>query len=131
MRRSTTPYPPNWKEIAHAVKQAAGWKCVRCQHPHDTPAGYMLGVHHLDLSPANCRWWNLAALCQRCHLRIQAKVVMERGWYLPHSEWFKPYAAGYYAHVHGLPDDREWVLAHLDELLAIGQGRADPAEVGL
>ncbi|GAH88897.1 unnamed protein product, partial [marine sediment metagenome] len=29
----------------------------------------MLTVHHLDGNKANCEDWNLAALCQRCHLR--------------------------------------------------------------
>ena len=126
-RRSTSAYPPNWNEIAREVKDAAGWRCVRCGHPHDPAAGYCLTVHHLTLDPANCAFWNLAALCQRCHLTIQARVVMERVWYRPHSEWFKPHAAGYYAHVHGLPDDRAFVLAHLDDLIAIGQGRLEPA----
>jgi hypothetical protein len=55
-------------------------------------------------------------------LQIQAKVIMERPWMLEHSEWFKPYAAGYYAHLHGLPDDRETVMQRIDELIAIGQG---------
>lgn len=96
-RKSIGEYPPNWEEIANAVKTAAGWKCVRCGHAHDVEAGYMLTVHHLDLDPSNCAWWNIPALCQRCHLRIQAKVVMERFWMLDHSPWFKPYLAGYYA----------------------------------
>jgi len=60
----------------------------------------ILTVHHLDGDKANCRWWNLAALCQRCHLEVQAKVVMERIYPHEHSEWFKPYAAGYYAFVY-------------------------------
>jgi hypothetical protein len=38
-----------------------------------------------------------------------------------HSEWFKPYVAGYYAYTHGLPDDREFVNAHIDELLEYGR----------
>jgi hypothetical protein len=96
-RKSTGEYPDNWNEIATAVKDSAGWKCVRCGHPHDIPAGYMLTVHHLDLNPANCAWWNIPALCQRCHLRIQARVVMERFYMFEHSIWFRPYVAGYYA----------------------------------
>jgi len=96
-RKSTGEYPDNWKEIAQAVKDAAGWKCVRCGHEHDTPNGFMLTVHHLDMDPSNCSWWNCVALCQKCHLTIQAKVVMEQWWALDHSEWFKPYLAGYYA----------------------------------
>lgn len=121
-RRSRGAYPHNWKEIAESVKTEAGWKCVRCGHDHDPKAGYTLTVHHLDLDPSNCAWYNLAPLCQRCHLQIQAKVVMERMWFLEHSEWFKPFVAGYYAALHGLPHDREYVLANVDRLIAIGQG---------
>lgn len=65
-------YPDNWHEIANDIKDQAQWKCEHCQHPHDTGKGYMLGVHHLDMNKANCTYENLVALCQRCHLRIQA-----------------------------------------------------------
>ena len=125
MPRKSKPdsaYPADWPDIARRVKDEAGWRCVRCQHPHEPAAGYCLTVHHLDGDKANCRWHNLAALCQRCHLSIQAKVIMERPWMWEHSEWFKPYVAGYYAARHGLSDDRESVLARVDELIAMGQG---------
>lgn len=122
MRRSTGEYPPDWPEIAQATKDAAGWCCVRCGHPHDTAAGYMLTVHHLDLNKSNCAWWNLAALCQRCHLRIQAKVVLDRPWMLPHSAWFRPYVAGYFAStILGEDLSREEVEARMPDLLAAGQ----------
>jgi hypothetical protein len=80
----------------------------------------VLTVHHLDGDKANNRWWNLAVLCQRCHLEIQAKVVMERVYPHEHSEWFKPHAAAYYAFVY-LDErlNREKTLARLDELLAL------------
>lgn len=115
------PYPPDWPEIAKAVKEAAGWRCVRCGHKHEPAAGYTLTVHHLDMNPANCRWWNLAALCQKCHLHIQSKVVMERPWMFDHTPWFKPYVAGYYAHLYGECDSQPAVLAHLERLLAYGR----------
>lgn len=118
MRHSIGEYPPDWPEIARDVKDAAGWKCVRCGHHHDPEAGYILTVHHLDMNPANNAWWNLPAICQRCHLHVQAKVIMERVWLYDHSEWFKPYCAGYYAHLQELPEDKVYVLAHLEELLA-------------
>jgi hypothetical protein len=38
-----------------------------------------------------------------------------------HTPWFKPYVAGYYAHMVGLPDDRETVMARMEEYLQIGQ----------
>jgi len=120
-RKSTGEYPPNWKEIADDVKKAAGWKCVRCGHPHDPESGYALTVHHLDINPANCEWWNIPALCQRCHLHIQSKVVMEQPFMFEHTDWFRPYAAGYYAAQNGYPTDKEWVLEHMEMLLNYGK----------
>jgi len=119
MRKSTGEYPKNWDEIARAVKDEAGWKCIRCNHIHDPEDGYCLTVHHLDLNPANCEWWNIPALCQRCHLIIQHKVIMERVYMFAHSDWFKPYVAGYYAAKNELPASREYVMANLDSLLLL------------
>ena len=80
----------------------------------------ILTVHHLDEDKANCRWWNLVALCQRCHLRMQRAVVMDRPYHFEHSEWFKPYAAAFYAFKY-LGEDlpREEVMARLQELLRL------------
>ena len=64
-------YPPEWPEMATAVKDEADWRCVRCGHPHAPRIGRTLTVHHLDADKANCRWWNIPALCQACHLTIQ------------------------------------------------------------
>jgi hypothetical protein len=80
----------------------------------------ILTVHHLTMDKADLRWWNLASLCQRCHLKIQGKVQMGRVYPWPHSEWFKPYAAGWYAWSYlGEELTREETLARLDELLAL------------
>jgi len=128
MRHSIGEYPPDWYLIAQDVKNAAGWKCERCGHVHEPETGYTLTVHHLDMNPANCRWWNLAALCQRCHLYIQAKVVLPRVWMFEHSEWFKPHVAGYYAHLYGLPEDRELVEEMIDKLIDLGTGKTKLAD---
>lgn len=125
MRRSKSEYPSNWNFIAHQVKEEAGWKCVRCGHPHDYKSGHVLTVHHLDLDPQNCEWWNIPALCQKCHLHIQAKVFMEQPYFLEHSEWFKPYVAGYYAKQNGYPTDKPWVMEHLEMLLDYGRPKLD------
>lgn len=115
-------YPPEWPAIAKATKDAAAWRCVRCDHPHDVDAGRMLTVHHLDMDKANCRWWNLAALCQACHLSVQARVVIERQWMFGHTAWFRPYVAGYYAMtILGEDLERVDVMARLDELLELGR----------
>ena len=110
-------YPENWKEIADQVKDEAGWCCIRCGHEHDPPAGYCLTVHHLDMNPSNCEWWNLVALCQRCHLQVQAKVVMSRIWMFEHSGWFKPYVAGYYANLLHWHESKDWVKDNCDLII--------------
>lgn len=80
----------------------------------------ILTVHHLNGAKADCRWWNLVALCQRCHLSVQARVVMERPFLLEHSDWFKPYVAGFYAWRYlGQELTRAQVDERLDELLAL------------
>lgn len=87
----------------------------------------ILTVHHLtgswgnhQIAKRDCRWWNLASLCQKCHLLIQGKVRMERRWLHEHADWFKPYVAGYYAATYlGEELDREETAARLDELLAL------------
>lgn len=80
----------------------------------------ILTVHHLTGVKADLRWWNLTALCQRCHLTIQGRVQMERVWPWEHSEWFRPYAAGWYAFAY-LDEDiaRDEATARMDELLSL------------
>lgn len=78
-------YPPDWPEIARAIKEREGWHCGWCNAAHGLPhpktgAKVVLTVHHLgapDLAnnrpgdphdKFDCRPENLVALCQRCHL---------------------------------------------------------------
>ena len=30
-------YPNNWSYVADRTKEEAGWRCVRCGHPHESP----------------------------------------------------------------------------------------------
>ena len=70
-------YPPSWtKAYRDEFRRQRGDKCERCDRPHDAAHGYALTIHHLDNNKSNCEEWNLAALCQRCHLHIQGKVNM-------------------------------------------------------
>lgn len=111
-------YPRNWPQIATRAKKREGWRCERCRHPQD-PSGEQLAcdslcrhepvapgtstrdihrvltVHHIDGNRANNQWWNLAVLCQRCHLAIQGKVDFEQGYLLDHSEWFVGHMQGF------------------------------------
>jgi 5-methylcytosine-specific restriction endonuclease McrA len=135
--------------IKDVVRMLADHRCVRCGHPYrcgahgngewsfcdarcahagpvrDTPLGpeaqwRILTVHHRDGDKANCRFWNLAALCQRCHLQIQNKVQMARVWPWEHTPWFRVHAAGWYAWTY-LGEDltADEVIARLPELLAL------------
>lgn len=88
-------YPENWKAISKRIKDNAGWKCERCGHPHDVENHYVLTVHHLDVSKDNCADWNLAALCQRCHLSVQGRVDFTQQYMLEHSEWMIPHVEGF------------------------------------
>jgi 5-methylcytosine-specific restriction endonuclease McrA len=91
-------YPSDWKQIAFRIKERANWHCERCAHEDDFASGHVLTVHHLDGNKANCSDWNLAALCQRCHLKIQGRVKLPQGFFesiLPVSDWFKPHLEGY------------------------------------
>ena len=79
----------------------------------------ILTVHHFDGNKANCEWWNLLALCQRCHLTIQSRVNPKQPYMFEHSEWLKPYVAGFYAHKYeGKNLARAEVMLRLNELLA-------------
>lgn len=89
----------------------------------------ILTTHHLDGNKLNCRWWNLAALDQRCHLTIQGRVKMHRPYFLEHSDWFKPYAAGFYAStILGVELSREEVTERLEELLSLASREHEASE---
>ena len=90
------PYPLIWRLIAQRVKSQAGWRCECCAHPHETSLRRAecddrcahpsdgkrrtLTVHHLDMNPERCESWNLVALCQSCHLRVQTRVDWRQSW---------------------------------------------------
>jgi len=52
----------------------------------------------LDGNKDNCLSWNLAALCQKCHLTIQGRIKMDQMFMveiLDVSPWFEPHLKGY------------------------------------
>jgi hypothetical protein len=110
-----------WREHAELSAGFHAGDLVSLHAPlHVEAAWRILTVHHLNERKPDCRWWNLAALCQRCHLYVQRKVLMERVYPWEHSDWFKPYAAGWYAYAYlGEELSRADVAARLDELLAL------------
>lgn len=71
-------YPANWKQLSSIVKIKAGNKCEVCDAPNGQPhpvtgSKVVLTVHHLDFDPTHNEEHNLIALCQRCHIRLDAK----------------------------------------------------------
>lgn len=80
----------------------------------------ILTVHHLTGEKADCRWWNLVAVCQRDHLYLQGRVQMDQIWPWEHSEWFRPYAAGFYAWKYlGEDINRNEADERMEELLGL------------
>jgi 5-methylcytosine-specific restriction endonuclease McrA len=69
--RNRHRYPDDWHSIATHVKEAAGWCCEACGAPHGASPHVLTTDHVVDHDPANVSDDNLAALCQRCHLRRQ------------------------------------------------------------
>lgn len=69
-------YHPKWKLISKLIRfRRAQNKCEFCgaenYQPHPiTGSRVVLTVAHLDHDITNNRFNNLAALCQRCHLRL-------------------------------------------------------------
>jgi hypothetical protein len=120
--------PLRWRDPVSAEK-GRGWLTGRDDVPvqsftengMEVQASWrVLTVHHLNGRKFDLRWWNLAALCQRCHLEIQNKVTMERVYPFEHTAWFKPHAAGWYSYVYeGRDIDRDEAVDRLDELLAL------------
>ncbi len=141
-------YPPDWPDINRRVCESVGHRCIRCGHPyrkgehgkgewtpcdsHCTHGGpvrtvdgkteaqwRILTVHHLDGDKAECSWFNLLALCQRCHLTVQTRLNPEIPYFLEHSDWCKVYIAGFYAKKYeGRNITREEAESRLEELLA-------------
>ena len=72
---------------AKRIKDAADWKCERCEHPHEVETGYVLTVAHMIPDKALVEDWNLAALCQRCHLHCQHKIDFLQGYMFEHTPW--------------------------------------------
>ena len=85
MTRGIGKYPIDWDKIAATVKERAGWRCENCGASNKPP--HVLTVHHLDLNKSNCNPDNLVALCQKCHLAIQARYYPGQLWLFRPPRW--------------------------------------------
>ncbi len=70
-------YPKNWAQIRSKVLARAAfceWCGAKNYHPHPvTGSKVVITIAHLDHDPANNDMDNLAALCQKCHNKYDAK----------------------------------------------------------
>jgi hypothetical protein len=108
-RTKAGDYPPEWPAVAWIIKAMAGWQCERCGHDHTPAPPWVLTVHHLDGNKQNLWSWNLAALCQRCHLRIQHRVNFMQDWPFAHSPWMAKHVLEY----------NEWAVWNEQPLLSM------------
>ena len=73
-------YPKDWKLRSRFIRfYRAKNKCEWCDAenyaPHPTTGSYVvLTVAHLDHNPENSNFFNLVALCQRCHNKYDSKI---------------------------------------------------------
>jgi len=70
-------YPADWAAISLRIRAREKNRCKFCgarnHEPNpETGSRVVLTVAHLNQIPEDCREENLAALCQRCHLRYDA-----------------------------------------------------------
>lgn len=92
-------YPKNWEAISAEVRARANGQCEcrgelapngcglhrgrRCCEIEGTPAKWSRGtvrltVHHKNFNKRDSRRSNLAAMCNRCHLRADMPLRAER-----------------------------------------------------
>lgn len=117
MRRFTNDYNHDGKAKREQARKQAGYRCIRCGSP--SIPGRILTTHHFDGDKSNDAWWNLLALCQVCHLQVQAKVDPHVPYMFKHAEWLKPFVAGFYAHKYeGRDITREEAEKRIEELLS-------------
>lgn len=75
-------YPKEWSLISKSVIAKVNNKCELCNadnhKPHwKTNSKVVLTVHHIDGNKNNNSKYNLIALCQRCHLRLDLERHIE------------------------------------------------------
>lgn len=76
-------YPKNWKEIRQKILKRADNHCELCNaenyKPHwKTGSKVVLTIAHIDQDVDNNADWNLLALCQRCHLKIDLPYKIKK-----------------------------------------------------
>ena len=76
-------YPHDWKEIRIEILLRANNRCELCNaenyRPHwKTGSKVILTIAHIDQNKKNNKRYNLLALCQRCHLKIDLPYKIKK-----------------------------------------------------
>ena len=76
-------YPPFWIIIRAKILARAGNCCELCGAPNYKPhwktgSRVVLTIAHIDQDINNNEDWNLLALCQRCHLKIDLPYKIKK-----------------------------------------------------
>ncbi len=76
--KDKTVYPANWKQISLRIRERDGWRCKWCDAENGKPnprtgSIVVLTTAHVNHDTTDNSDANLAALCQRCHLRHDAQ----------------------------------------------------------
>ena len=89
-------YPYDWKEIRKEILLRANNRCELCNaenyRPHwKTGSKVILTIAHIDQNKQNNKRYNLLALCQRCHLKIDLpyKIKKRSNGLYDIDEWVK------------------------------------------
>lgn len=100
-------YPAEWErgEIQQDVMARAGWRCEHCgmafqegttlakDATNAVGKPIILTVHHIDGNKSDCRWENLVALCQVCHLKMHhlwaPGMCLPLEWHNQIPEWIQ------------------------------------------
>lgn len=84
-------YPEDWPNAASIARATAAGVCIRCMHICRVEDRTVLTTHHLNMEKAQLSPWNLAPLCQRCHLSVQARVDFDQPYMGEHKQWMEPF----------------------------------------
>lgn len=65
-RKKEVPYPREWTQnLRDRVRGRQDYTCALCKTR--VGRGHDMNVHHIDFDKTNCKFYNLAALCNECH----------------------------------------------------------------
>ena len=92
-------YPKDWKLISQAIIKNQNNICYFCPAENHkshwkTGSKVVLTTHHIDGNLKNNSRYNLIALCQRCHLRLDLEKHLSKRFKIDKNYWIKKVKQG-------------------------------------